>query len=103
MQRLKSVPRRAGDSFSPITPMNWTLIPVCSNRLPSFGLIVTAPLTDSPSIYSGAFSRLFLSSLTSTLCLSSVSSRTMSMSTGVEKKKDDMSEEGAMSKLSGSS
>lgn len=75
--------------------MNWTLIPVCSNRLPSFGRIVTAPLTDSPSIYKGAFSLLFLSSLTSTVCLSSVSSRTMSMSTGVEKKNEDMLRKGA--------
>jgi hypothetical protein len=74
----------------PMRPMNWTLMPVCSNRRPSLGLTVTAPFTDSPSMYSGAFSRLFLSSLTSTVCRSSASSRTMSISTGVEKKKEDM-------------
>jgi hypothetical protein len=74
----------------PIVPMNWTLIPVCSSRLPSFGRTVTDPLTDSPSMYRGAFSRLFLSSRTSTDCLSSPSSRTTSISTGVEKKKEDM-------------
>jgi hypothetical protein len=70
--------------------MNCTLMPVCSNRLPSFGRTVTAPLTDSPSIYSGAFSRRFLSSLTSTIDRSSASSSTMSISTGVAKKYDDM-------------
>lgn len=70
----------------PMLPMNCTLIPVCSRRFPSLGRTVTAPLTDSPSMYSGAFSRRFLSSLTSTICLSSAFSRTMSMSTGVEKK-----------------
>ena len=68
--------------------MNWTLMPVCSSLLPSLGRIVTAPFTDSPSIYRGAFSRLFLSSFISIIVLSSVSSRTMSMSTGVEKKYD---------------
>jgi len=73
----------------PIVPINWTLMPVCSNLLPSFGLIVTAPFTDSPSMYRGAFSRLFFSSFMSIICLSSVSSsRSMSMSTGVEKKYD---------------
>ena len=49
---------------------------------------MTAPFTDSPSIYKGAFSRRFLSSFMSIIVLSSVSSRTMSMSTGVEKKYD---------------
>lgn len=68
--------------------MNWTLTPVCSRRLPSFGRTVTAPLTDSPSMYSGAFSRRFLSSFTSTIARSSASSRTTSMSTGVAKKYD---------------
>lgn len=63
-------------------------MPVCSSRFPSFGRTVIAPLTDSPSIKSGAFSRLFLSSLTSTMDRSSVSARTTSMSTGVEKKYD---------------
>ncbi len=63
-------------------------MPVCSKRLPSLGLIVTAPLTDSPSIYSGAFSRRFLSSRMSTMDRSSPSSNTMSMSTGVAKKYD---------------
>lgn len=71
-----------------MVPMNWTLMPVCSNRLPSLGLTVTCPLTDSPSRYSGTFSLRFLSSLTSTAERSSRSSRTMSMSTGVEKKYD---------------
>ena len=33
----------------PIVPTNWTLMPVCSNLLPSFGRIVTAPFTVSPS------------------------------------------------------
>src|SRR5699024_2930583 len=74
----------------PITPVNCTLIPVCSNLFPSFGLTVTAPLTDSPSIYSGAFSFRFLSSFISTDGLSSLSSRTISMSTGVEKKNEDI-------------
>lgn len=74
----------------PIVPMNCTLIPVCSSLLPSLGLIVTAPLTDSPSMYNGAFSRRFLSNLRSTIAFSSLSSRTMSMSTGVEKKYDMM-------------
>jgi hypothetical protein len=72
----------------PIVPMNCTLMPVCSRRLPSFGRTVTAPLTDSPSMNRGAFSRRFLSSLTSTMDRSSASSRTMSMSTGVAKKYD---------------
>lgn len=72
----------------PIVPMNWTLMPVCSSLLPSFGRTVTAPLTDSPSIKRGAFSRRFLSSLTSTIERSSVSSRTTSISTGVAKKYD---------------
>ena len=71
-----------------MVPMNWTLMPVCSSLLPSLGRIVTAPFTDSPSIYKGAFSRRFLSSFMSIIVLSSVSSRTMSMSTGVEKKYD---------------
>ena len=78
-----------GESI-PIVPTNCTLMPVCSSLLPSFGLIVTAPLTVSPSRYNGAFSRRFLSSLTSTVGLSSVSWRTMSMSSGVEKEKSDM-------------
>ena len=63
-------------------------MPICSNRFPSLGLIVTAPLIDSPSAYNGAFSLRFLSNFMSTVGLSSVSSRTMSMSTGVEKKYD---------------
>jgi len=67
----------------PIVPMNSTFIPVCSNRFPSFGRIVTVPLTVSPSRYSGAFSlRPDLSTLISTVGRSSVSSRTMSISTG---------------------
>lgn len=70
--------------------MNCTLMPVCSKRLPSFGLIVTAPLTDSPSMYRGTRSRRPLSSLTSTDWRSSRSSRTMSISTGVEKKREAM-------------
>lgn len=70
--------------------MNCTLMPVCSNLLPSLGLTVTAPFTDSPSIYNGTFSLLFLSCRTSTMARSSPSSRTMSMSTGVEKKYDIM-------------
>ena len=74
--------------YIPMVPMNWTLMPVCSSLLPSLGRIVTAPFTDSPSIYKGAFSLLFLSSFMSIIVLSSVSSRTMSMSTGVEKKYD---------------
>lgn len=74
----------------PIDPMNCTLIPVCSRRFPSFGRTVTAPLTDSPSMYRGAFSLRPLSSLTSTVCRSSLSSSTTSMSTGVEKNKDAM-------------
>ena len=78
----------------PIVPMNWTLMPVCSNRLPSLGLIVTAPLTDSPSIYKGAFSLRFLSNFMSTVDLSSESSKTMSISTGVEKKYDIVSQIG---------
>lgn len=69
-------------------PMNWTLMPVCSSLLPSFGLIVTPPLTDSPSMYNGAFSRRPLSSFISIIVLSSASSRMMSISTGVEKKYD---------------
>ncbi len=69
-------------------PMNWTLIPVCSSLFPSFGLMVTPPLTDSPSMYRGAFSLRFFSSFMSIIVLSSVSSRTMSMSRGVEKKYD---------------
>ena len=80
--------QRGQDALSPIVPMNCTLIPVCSNLLPSFGRIVTPPLTDSPSKYSGAFSRLFFSSFRSIICRSSVSSRTISMSSGVEKKYD---------------
>lgn len=39
-------------------------------------------------MYKGAFSLLFLSSFTSTIDRSSESSRTISMSTGVEKKYD---------------
>jgi len=66
--------------------MNWTLIPVCSNLFPSFGRIVTAPFTDSPSLYSGAFSLRPFSVFISTICRSSPSSRTISISTGVEKK-----------------
>jgi len=69
-----------------MVPMNWTLIPVCSNLFPSFGRIVTAPFTDSPSLYSGAFSLRPFSVFISTICRSSPSSRTISMSTGVEKK-----------------
>ena len=69
-----------------MVPMNWTLIPVCSNLFPSLGRIVTAPLTDSPSLYSGAFSLRPFSVFISTICRSSPSSRTMSISTGVEKK-----------------
>src|SRR5690606_28941778 len=73
----------------PIVPINCTLMPVCSNRLPSFGLIVTDPLTDSPSLYSGTFSLLSLSSLTSTMVRSSSgSSRRMSISRGVENRND---------------
>lgn len=72
--------------------MNCTLIPVCSNLFPSLGRTVTVPLTDSPSMYKGAFSLLFLSSFMSTTALSSVSSRTMSISTAVPKK-SDMSDE----------
>jgi len=71
-----------------MVPMNCTLMPVCSSRLPSLGLTVTWPLTDSPSRYSGTFSLRFLSSFTSTAERSSRSSSTMSMSTGVEKKYD---------------
>jgi len=83
--------RDEGRLWVPIVPMNWTLMPVCSSRLPSFGLIVTAPFTDSPSIYRGAFSRRFFSNFMSIICLSSVSSsRSMSISTGVEKKYDMM-------------
>lgn len=63
-------------------------MPVCSSLFPSLGRTVTAPFTLSPSRYNGAFSRLFLSSFTSTVGRSSVSSSTMSMSTGVEKKYD---------------
>jgi len=77
-----------GELHAPMEPMNCTLMPVCSNRLPSFGLIVTAPLTDSPSMYRGTRSRRLLSSLTSTVWRLSRSSRTMSISTGVEKKRD---------------
>ena len=65
-------------------------MPVCSNRFPSLGLTVTAPLTDSPSIYRGARSLRPLSTLMSTDCRSSLSSRTMSISTGVEKKSEAM-------------
>jgi hypothetical protein len=70
----------------PIVPMNCTLMPVCSSRLPSLGRTVTWPLTDSPSRYNGTFSLRLLSSLTSTAERSSRSSSTMSISTGVEKK-----------------
>ncbi len=71
----------------PIVPMNCDLdARAAPSRLPSFGRTVTAPLTDSPSIYSGAFSRRFLSSLTSTIDRSSASSSTTSISTGVAKK-----------------
>lgn len=76
----------------PMVPTNCTLMPVCSNLLPSLGRMVTAPLTVSPSRYSRHFSRLFLSSLTSTVGRSSESWRTMSMSSGVEKEKSDMVE-----------
>lgn len=74
--------------YIPIVPINCTLIPKCSSLFPSLGLTVTAPLTLSPSIYSGAFSLRFLSSLTSTICRSLVSSSTISISTGVLKKYD---------------
>lgn len=73
-----------------MVPTNCTLIPVCSNLLPSLGRIVTAPLTVSPSRYSRHFSRLFLSNFTSTVDRSSVSWRTMSMSRGVENEKSDI-------------
>lgn len=50
--------------------------------------MVTCPLTDSPSRYSGTFSFLFLSSFTSTAGRSSRSSRTISISTGVDQNND---------------
>lgn len=84
-----------------MVPMNCTLMPVCSSRLPSLGRTVTAPLTDSPSMYSGAFSRRFLSSLTSTMDRSSASSRTISMSTGVAKKYDMVGWLGGITRASG--
>lgn len=59
---------------------------MCSSLFPSLGRTVTTPRTLSPSMYSGAFSRRFLSCFTSTICRSSDESSTMSMSTGVLKR-----------------
>src|SRR5579859_3515660 len=76
-----------GEGSIPIDPMRLTLMPVCSNFFPSFGRTITVPLTDSPSLYKGAFSFLsFPPVLNSTMSrASSPSSRISISQTGLKK------------------
>src|SRR5271168_800243 len=78
---------RFARSGIPMLPIKLTLIPVCSNFLPSFGRTMTDPFTDSPSLYSGAFSlRSFPPVLNSTMSRASSPSSRISMShTGLKK------------------
>jgi hypothetical protein len=71
----------------PMLPIKLTLIPVCSSFFPSFGRTMTVPLTDSPSLYNGAFSFLsFPPVLNSTMSRASSPSRRISIShTGLKK------------------